>query len=142
MAAHSRIRAWKISWREEPRVLQSMWLQRVGHDGAHMVCKYFFCQNSNFFLKLLIGPNVFSHVKAWHTLGFIEKILILILVSNADLFQRADCVLTFSLLTQSYSLVLIPILKLFKETAIKPLLERLTQPDTFTIFGALSWMGE
>ena len=32
MATHSRILAWRIPWREEPGVLQSMGLQRVGHD--------------------------------------------------------------------------------------------------------------
>ena len=32
MATHSSITAWKIPWKEEPRRLQSMWLQRVGHD--------------------------------------------------------------------------------------------------------------
>ena len=32
MAAHSSIRAWKIPWAEEPCRLQSMGLQRVGHD--------------------------------------------------------------------------------------------------------------
>ena len=32
MAAHSRILAWKIPWMEEPGGLQSMGLQRVGHD--------------------------------------------------------------------------------------------------------------
>ena len=32
MAAHSSILAWKISWTEEPGVLQSMGLQKVGHD--------------------------------------------------------------------------------------------------------------
>jgi len=32
MATHSSILAWKISWREEPSGLQSMELQRVGHD--------------------------------------------------------------------------------------------------------------
>ena len=31
MAAHSRTIAWKISWTEEPRRLQSMGSQRVGH---------------------------------------------------------------------------------------------------------------
>ena len=34
MAAHSSIRAWKIPWAEEPGRLQSMGLQRVGHDWA------------------------------------------------------------------------------------------------------------
>ena len=32
MATHSRIRAWKIPWTEEPGGLQSMGSQRVGHD--------------------------------------------------------------------------------------------------------------
>ena len=32
MATHSSILAWKIPWIEEPGGLQSMGLQRVGHD--------------------------------------------------------------------------------------------------------------
>ena len=32
MATHSGILAWKITWTEEPGGLQSMGLQRVGHD--------------------------------------------------------------------------------------------------------------
>ena len=32
MATHSSIRAWRITWREEPGSLQSMGPQRVGHD--------------------------------------------------------------------------------------------------------------
>ena len=32
MAAHSSILAWKIPWTKEPGKLQSMGLQRVGHD--------------------------------------------------------------------------------------------------------------
>ena len=32
MAPHSSILAWKIPWTEEPGRLQSMGLQRVGHD--------------------------------------------------------------------------------------------------------------
>ena len=34
MATHSSILAWEIPWTEEPRGLQSMGLQRVGHDWA------------------------------------------------------------------------------------------------------------
>ena len=34
MATHSSILAWKIPWVEEPSGLQSMGLQRVGHDLA------------------------------------------------------------------------------------------------------------
>ena len=33
MATHSSILAWRISWTEEPGRLQSMGLQRAGHDG-------------------------------------------------------------------------------------------------------------
>ena len=32
MATHSSILAWKTPWTEEPGRLQSMGLQRVGHD--------------------------------------------------------------------------------------------------------------
>ena len=32
MATHSNILAWKIPWTEEPGRLQSMGLQRVGHN--------------------------------------------------------------------------------------------------------------
>ena len=32
MATHSNILAWEIPWTEEPGELQSMGLQRVGHD--------------------------------------------------------------------------------------------------------------
>ena len=32
MATHSSILAWKIPWTEEPNGLQSMELQRIGHD--------------------------------------------------------------------------------------------------------------
>ena len=32
MVTHSSILAWEIPWTEEPGVLQSLGLQRVGHD--------------------------------------------------------------------------------------------------------------
>ena len=32
MATHSSILAWRIPWTKKPGRLQSMWLQRVGHD--------------------------------------------------------------------------------------------------------------
>ena len=32
MATHSNILAWRIPWTEEPEGLQSMGLQRIGHD--------------------------------------------------------------------------------------------------------------
>ena len=38
MTTHSSILAWRIPWTEEPGRLQSMGLQRVGHDWARMPC--------------------------------------------------------------------------------------------------------
>ena len=37
MATHSSILAWEIPWTEDPDRLQSVGLQRVGHDLAHML---------------------------------------------------------------------------------------------------------
>ena len=34
MATHSSILAWRIPWTEEPGGLQSVGLQRIGHDGV------------------------------------------------------------------------------------------------------------
>ena len=38
MATHSSILAWRIPWTEEPGGLQSVWLQRVGHDWSDSAC--------------------------------------------------------------------------------------------------------
>ena len=38
MATHSSILAWKIPWPDDPGGLQSMRLQRVGHDWAINMC--------------------------------------------------------------------------------------------------------
>ena len=51
MATHSSILAWRISWIEEPGGLQSMGLQRVGHDwvtSLHFCMKYLMHGISNF----------------------------------------------------------------------------------------------
>ena len=39
-ATHSSILAWRILWREEPGGLQSMGLQRVGHDWSDLACTH------------------------------------------------------------------------------------------------------
>ena len=36
MVTHSSILAWRIPWTEEPGQLQSMGLQRVGHDYSNL----------------------------------------------------------------------------------------------------------
>ena len=70
MATHSSILAWKIPWREETAVLQSMGSQRVGHDWAterstaQVLCYYEFyhhLQRRNMQLKTaatLIEPRM------------------------------------------------------------------------------------
>ena len=41
VATHSRILAWRIPWTEKPGGLQSMGLQRVGHDGGTNTFTFF-----------------------------------------------------------------------------------------------------
>ena len=41
MATHSNILAWRIQWIEEPSRLQSIGLQRVGHDYSYLTCMYY-----------------------------------------------------------------------------------------------------
>ena len=40
VATHSSVLVWEIPWTEEPGGLQSMGLQRVGHDRAHRLHSY------------------------------------------------------------------------------------------------------
>ena len=40
MASHSSILSWRILWTEEPGGLQSIGLQRVGHDQSDLVYKH------------------------------------------------------------------------------------------------------
>ena len=40
LATHSSVLAWRIPWTEDPGWLQSMGLQRVGHDWSNLVCTY------------------------------------------------------------------------------------------------------
>ena len=40
VATHSSIPTWEIPWAEEPGRLQSMGLQRVGHNGAQQRAGY------------------------------------------------------------------------------------------------------
>ena len=40
MATHSSILAWRIPWMEEPGGLQSLGLQRVGHDLVTLATKH------------------------------------------------------------------------------------------------------
>ena len=50
VATHSNILAWRIPWTEEPGKLQSIGLQRVGHDWSNLARMHSF-----YFFPLLIG---------------------------------------------------------------------------------------
>ena len=68
MATHSGILAWKISWTEKPGGLQSMGLQRVGHDWA---------TNTNaLFINYLIN------LKSVHTGSTVEFLILNVSVSD------------------------------------------------------------
>ena len=43
MATHSSVLAWRIPWTEEPGGLQSIGLQRVGHDWGDWACTMEYC---------------------------------------------------------------------------------------------------
>ena len=61
MAPHSSTLAWKIPWMEEPGRLQSMGLQRVGHDWATSLLLSF-----TSFCPLLLYRTCYQGSKAWH----------------------------------------------------------------------------
>ena len=63
MATHSSILAWRIPWTEEPGRLQSMGLQRAGHDLAtkHQnmgLC--FMVPSGKSVLLVLLAANLFA----------------------------------------------------------------------------------
>ena len=64
MATHSTILAWEIPWTEEPGGLQSMGLQRAGHDWATKQEQQTFMKSMNHSLPW--NPwNVFHHSLYW-----------------------------------------------------------------------------
>ena len=64
MATHSSILAWRISWTEEPGRLQSLELQRVGHDWTTDTFNFYWCGAS-------------AHLFGSHLYVFFEEILVL-----------------------------------------------------------------
>ena len=77
MATHSSILAWRIPWIDKPWRIQSMWLQRVGHNWA----------SEHIHIILVSG---LQHSQYFYRLYFIYsyyKILAILLVSyNASLY--------------------------------------------------------
>ena len=69
MATHSSILAWRIPWTEEPGRLQSMGLQRVGHDwvtSLHFTSLHF-C-GWTFDLLICTEKDVYSAGFGWNVL--------------------------------------------------------------------------
>ena len=72
MDSHSRLLAWRIPWTEEQDGVQSIGLQRVGHDWSNLACMhifliaYHFQQDnipSGFHLKSQISVNTFKYIQ-------------------------------------------------------------------------------
>ena len=59
MATHSSIVAWRIPWAEEPGRLQSIGLQRVGHEGLSAEL----LQSNSAKHMLFLHPHVLSQVQ-------------------------------------------------------------------------------
>ena len=77
MATHSSTLAWKIPWTEEPGRLQSMGLQRVGHDWATSLSLFTFMHwrrkwqpNPVFLLR---GPQGWGSLVGCHLWGRTES---------------------------------------------------------------------
>ena len=82
MATHFSILAWKITWTEEPGGLQSIVLQRVGHDLMTENSKQHFCQSNKInnlnFLSSFIYQLLCAYCSGWsnHCTSFKNLLLI------------------------------------------------------------------
>ena len=64
-AAHSRILTWRIPWTEEPGRLQSVWLQRAGHDWSDLARAHT-CTHKVFNINSKIHKGLrTNHMKLW-----------------------------------------------------------------------------
>ena len=61
MATHPSILAWRIPWTEEPGGLQSMGLQRVGHDWVALL-PFLKKSSTSFFILLSVCVHFHLHV--------------------------------------------------------------------------------
>ena len=74
MAAHSSILVWRIPWTEEPGGVQSMGLQRAGHDWATNTFTFHFLSFTYLKSYLILKSNHFSyfysgvHKVGWHAI--------------------------------------------------------------------------
>ena len=100
MATHPSILAWKISWTQEPGGLQSMGLQRVGHDWAtnthifihtYMIYIFFKCFFIIFYYKIL---NVTLYAIQWDLVVYLAYIQ-LFASANPKLLIYPSCPFPF-----------------------------------------------
>ena len=62
MATHSNILAWKIPWTEEPGGLQSVEMQRVGPDRAHVHTLLTVCCIHMQIPRVCLSTDTFIHI--------------------------------------------------------------------------------
>ena len=91
MTTHSSILVWRISWTEEPGRLQSMGLQRVGHDWATNI---FIFHTFNYWLKFSLGTCITFICK-------IEKKRWCLLWASVNYISKSKGNIQFSSVTQS-----------------------------------------
>ena len=72
MVTHSSILAWRIPWTEKPGRLQSMGLQRVGHDsatslfmGKYFVTMYIFVFLIKLSMYLFLYTFIHIYINSW-----------------------------------------------------------------------------
>ena len=87
LATHSSILAWRITWTEEPGGLQSMGLQRVGHDWATNTFTNTPALQADFLPFELPGKSNSPEVKKMQTLLWIA-----IRTHQKFLIERADII--------------------------------------------------
>ena len=65
MTTHSSILAWRISWTEEPCGLQSIGLQRVGHDYSIFKSRDITLPTKVHLVKAMVFPVVMYGCESW-----------------------------------------------------------------------------
>ena len=95
MATHSSTLTWKILWTEEPGGLQSMGLQRVGHDWAaeHTHTSHFISSKTFIFIHFSIS-KLEMHLIMCNFFSFlvVHMIVVYIIIDTLDSMKYDICI--------------------------------------------------
>ena len=92
MTTHSSILAWRIPWTEEPGELQSVGLQRVGHNRATNTEQQQICHNNISTHKNHFIPSYYQSVTNiyWHDRKSCDDKIIWTIVINLLIILKSD----------------------------------------------------